>query len=46
MSTGLIFGVKLPTGDWKFAGFDRDTEIGSGSTDVLVGGYTWIDHEG
>ena len=39
MSTGLILGVKLPTGDWKFAGFDRDTEIGTGSTDVLVGGY-------
>jgi hypothetical protein len=39
MSTGLIFGAKLPTGDWKYPGFDRDTETGSGSTDVLVGGY-------
>jgi hypothetical protein len=39
MSTGLSLGVKLPTGDWKYAGFDRDTEIGSGSTDILVGGY-------
>ena len=39
MSTGLIFGVKLPTGDFRFAGFDRDVEIGSGSTDVIVGGY-------
>src|SRR5262249_38529548 len=39
MSTGLIFGVKLPTGDWKYSGFDRDVAIGSGSTDVIVGGY-------
>jgi hypothetical protein len=39
LSTGLILGVKLPTGDWKYAGFDRDTEIGTGSTDILVGGY-------
>ena len=39
MSTGLIFGVKLPTGDWKYSGFDRDVEIGSGSTDLLFGGY-------
>jgi hypothetical protein len=39
MSTGLLFGVKLPTGDWKYAGFDRDTEIGTGSTNLLLGGY-------
>ena len=39
MSTGLIFGVKLPTGDWKYSGFDRDVEIGSGTTDLLLGGY-------
>jgi hypothetical protein len=39
MSTGLIFGVKLPTGDRKYRGFDHDTEIGSGSTDLLLGGY-------
>ena len=38
-STGLTFGIKLPTGDWKYAGFDRDVEIGSGSTDLLIGGY-------
>lgn len=38
-STGLIAGVKLPTGDWHYANFDRDTEIGTGSTDVLVGGF-------
>jgi hypothetical protein len=39
MSSGLVFGVKLPTGDLSFPGFDRDTEIGSGSTDLLLGFY-------
>jgi hypothetical protein len=39
MSTGITFGLKLPTGDFTYPGFDRDTEIGSGSTDILLGGY-------
>jgi hypothetical protein len=39
MSTGLTFGVKVPSGDWRYGGFDRDTSIGSGSTDLLFGGY-------
>lgn len=39
MSTGLTFGVKVPTGDWRYTHFDRDTELGSGSTDLLLGGY-------
>ncbi|MGD0141934.1 MAG: hypothetical protein ABSC92_02120 [Rhizomicrobium sp.] len=39
MSTGLIFGVKLPTGNHTYPNFDADVEIGSGSTDVLLGGY-------
>lgn len=39
MSTGITFGAKLPTGDWKNSSFDRDTEIGTGSTDVLLGAY-------
>ncbi len=39
MSSGLSFGVKLPSGDSSYANFDPDTEIGTGSTDVLVGGY-------
>ena len=39
MSTGLEFGFKLPTGDWTYPNFDRDTEIGSGSTDALLGAY-------
>ena len=39
LSTGLSLGVKLPTGDDSYADFDRDTEIGTGSTDLLLGGY-------
>ncbi len=39
LSTGLTFGVKLPTGDSSYPNFDPDTEIGSGSTDLLLGGY-------
>ena len=44
MSTGLTVGVKFPTGDYKYGNFDRDTEIGSGSTDLLLGAYHrgWI----
>ncbi len=39
MSTGLTFGVKLANGDSSYPGFDADTQIGSGSTDLLLGGY-------
>ena len=39
LSTGVTFGVKLPTGDYSYPGFDRDTAIGTGSTDLLIGGY-------
>jgi hypothetical protein len=39
MSSGVSFGVKLPTGDSTYANFDPDTEIGTGSTDLLIGGY-------
>ena len=39
MSTGLTFGLKLPTGDYTYPNFDPDTEIGTGSTDVLRGTY-------
>ena len=39
LTSGLTFGLKLPTGDFRAHGFDRDTEIGSGSTDLLIGGY-------
>lgn len=39
MSSGLTFGLKLPSGDYSAPNFDRDTQIGTGSTDVLLGGY-------
>jgi hypothetical protein len=42
MSSGLTFGLKLPSGsDNRLADVvDRDSEIGSGSTDVLLGAFT------
>ena len=39
MSTGVTFGLKLPTGTYTAYGLDRDTQIGSGSTDLLLGGF-------
>jgi hypothetical protein len=39
MSTGLIFGLKLPTGNFTAKGFDRDTQLGTGSTDLILGGF-------
>ncbi len=41
LSTGLTFGVKLPTGSYQYdnAVVDRDSAIGSGSTDILLGGF-------
>ncbi len=39
MSTGLIFGLKLPTGTFTAPGLDRDTQIGSGSTDLMLGAF-------
>jgi hypothetical protein len=39
MSTGVIFGLKLPTGVYTANGFDRDTQIGSGSTDLILGAF-------
>jgi len=43
MSSGLTFGVKLPTGDYShndaYNDIDRDTEIGTGSTDFLLDGF-------
>lgn len=37
LATGVSFGLKLPTGDYTYPSFDRDTEIGTGSTDLLLG---------
>lgn len=39
LSTGITFGVKLPTGDSSYPYFDADTQIGTGSTDLLLGAY-------
>jgi hypothetical protein len=39
MSTGVMFGLKLPTGSYTTPGFDRDNQIGSGSTDLMLGGF-------
>ena len=39
MSTGIMFGVKLPSGTFTAPGLDRDTQIGSGSTDLLLGAF-------
>ncbi len=39
MSTGVLGGVKLPSGDWHYRHFDRDTQIGTGSTDLLLGAF-------
>jgi len=39
MSTGVMFGLKFPTGAYTAPGLDRDTQIGTGSTDLLLGGF-------
>lgn len=43
MSAGITFGLKLPTGDHShedpWGDIDRDSELGTGSTDVLLGGF-------
>ena len=39
MATGVSAGLRLATGDASFPAFDRDAEIGSGSTDALLGAW-------
>jgi hypothetical protein len=42
MSAGVTFGVKLPTGNDNHdmtTILDRDTQLGTGSTDLLLGGF-------
>jgi len=43
LSSGLLFGLKFPTGSYTnndaYGDVDRDSQIGSGSTDILLGGY-------
>jgi hypothetical protein len=40
-SVGVTFGVKLPTGDFSHDPdvVDRDSQLGTGSTDILLGGF-------
>lgn len=40
MSLGLMFGAKLPTGPFNSAWLlDRDTDPGTGTTDLLIGAF-------
>jgi hypothetical protein len=43
LSSGVDFGLRLPTGNFThndpWGDVDRDSEIGSGSTDLLLGAY-------
>jgi hypothetical protein len=41
LSAGVTFGLKLPTGSYTEDTdlVDRDTQIGTGSTDILLGGF-------
>jgi hypothetical protein len=41
LSTGITFGVKLPTGNFTHdtAVVDSDSQIGTGSTDLLLGAF-------
>src|SRR5208283_1944153 len=43
LSTGLTFGFKLPTGSFthndSYGDVDRDSELGTGSTDILLGAF-------
>ena len=41
LSAGVTLGVKLPTGSYTFDPdvVDRDTQLGTGSTDILLGGF-------
>lgn len=39
MSTGITFGLKLPTGQTNAKNFERNTQIGTGSTDTILGAY-------
>ena len=39
MSTGLLAGAKFPSGSWTYPHANRDTQIGSGSADLLLGAY-------
>lgn len=46
MSTGIQFGLKLPTGPFNLSLMDRDTQIGTGTTDLLLGAYQMSQDKG
>ena len=46
MSTGIVFGLKLPTGSFDQSLLDRDTQIGTGTTDLLFGVYKMGQEDG
>ena len=46
MSTGIQLGLKLPTGPFTQSLLDRDAQIGSGTTDLLFGGYRMEQEQG
>ena len=39
MSSGINFGVKLPTGSNDYSKFGSSAQIGTGSTDIILGAY-------
>ncbi len=39
MSSGITFGLKLPTAQDNARNVERNMQIGTGSTDFLIGGY-------
>lgn len=39
MSSGITFGLKLPTGETNARGLERNIQIGTGSTDLILGAY-------
>ena len=39
MSTGITFGLKLPTGQTNAKGLERNMQIGTGSTNSILGAY-------
>jgi len=43
LTTGVSFGLKLPTGSYTqndaYGDIDRDSELGTGSTDLLLGAF-------
>ncbi|MFI5253199.1 MAG: hypothetical protein ACHQQQ_12305 [Bacteroidota bacterium] len=46
MSTAVMFGLKLPTGPISQTLLDRDTQIGTGTTDALLSAYQMGQEDG